>query len=248
MEARIRASIASIEGHRHVYPWVMRHAGYLCNRFSVNPRGATSYELMHGRAFRGQLVLLGEQVLYYRPTKRRGDLRWCRGTWLGVKEWGTPDRNGREDPRSDEGAALVVHGPWEAQETALHRGGCNESSLLPDSSGTPAPPSRPGPGPDEAASTLPQAQVRAVAEEVTKTTANRHENQADHRRYHNSDFKHKGVTTANRHENRPDYRRNRDSDFKHKGAKLAWMSVGVVGSQGKGQRRQESWHRRSLPE
>ena len=83
VEARIGASI---EGHRHFYPWVMRHAGFLYNRFSVNPRGATSYELMHGRAFRGQLVPLGEQVLYYRPSKHRGDLQWCRSTWLGVHE------------------------------------------------------------------------------------------------------------------------------------------------------------------
>ena len=83
VEARIGASI---EGHRHFYPWVMRHAGFLYNRFSVNPRGATSYELMHGRVFRGQLVPLGEQVLYYRPSKHRGDLQWCRGIWLGVHE------------------------------------------------------------------------------------------------------------------------------------------------------------------
>ena len=83
VEARIGASI---EGHRHFYPWVMRHAGFLYNRFSVNPRGATSYELMHGRAFRGQLVPLGEQVLYYRPSKHRGDLQWCRGIWLGIHE------------------------------------------------------------------------------------------------------------------------------------------------------------------
>ena len=89
---------AAIEGHRHFYPWIMRHAGFVYNRFAVNPKGATSFELLNGRSFRGQMVPLGEQVLYYHPTKHRGDLQWCRGVWLGIHE-----RNGAHIIGTSEG-------------------------------------------------------------------------------------------------------------------------------------------------
>ena len=76
----------------------MRHAGFVYNRFAVNLKGATSFELLNGRSFRGQMVPLGEQVLYYHPTKHRGDLQWCRGVWLGIHE-----RNGAHIIGTSEG-------------------------------------------------------------------------------------------------------------------------------------------------
>eukprot|EP00439_Symbiodinium_sp_Y106_P057167 s3995_g8.t1 len=83
VEQRIKAAI---EGHKHFYPWIMRHAGYLYNRYAVGPRGATAHELLYGRTFRGQLVPLGEQVIFHKPSRARGDLQWQRGVWLGVHE------------------------------------------------------------------------------------------------------------------------------------------------------------------
>ena len=105
----------------------MRHAGFLYNRFAVNPRGSTSHELLYGRSYRGQLVPLGEQVLFYKPTKHRGDLQWCRGVWLGLHErngahlLGTADgvfesRSIRRLPEESQWSAEAVLGmrglPW----------------------------------------------------------------------------------------------------------------------------------------
>ena len=88
MEQRIKAAIA---GHQHFYPWIMRHAGYLYNRYAVGPRGSTPHELLYGRAYRGQLVPLGEQVIFHKPSRARGDLQWQRGIWLSATQricWG----------------------------------------------------------------------------------------------------------------------------------------------------------------
>ena len=83
LEERIQAKV---EGDSHVYAWLLRHAGFLMNRFSVGPRGATSYEIMHGRKYRGKLVPFGEQVIFHRPSKHRGELQWTKGVFLGVNE------------------------------------------------------------------------------------------------------------------------------------------------------------------
>ncbi|CAE7886457.1 unnamed protein product [Symbiodinium sp. KB8] len=235
VEARIGASI---EGHRHFYPWVMRHAGFLYNRFSVNPRGATSYELMHGRVFRGQLVPLGEQVLYYRPSKHRGDLQWCRGIWLGVHE-----RNGAHLIGTAEGIHETSWPGRQAEQPQRQFQAVLQYRL-------------PGLDPDlgRGLTKLVLIPLQALAPEVARhenqtdhtrnynsdfehkgpITANRRENQTDHRRNHDSDFKHKGVSRANRHENQTDHRRNHDSDFKHKGVQPVWTQVAQVEFQGKG--------------
>ncbi|CAE7781068.1 unnamed protein product [Symbiodinium sp. CCMP2592] len=59
---------AAIEGHRHFYPWIMRHAAFLYNRFAVNPRGATSFELMNGRAFLNLFLLASRFSITTRPS------------------------------------------------------------------------------------------------------------------------------------------------------------------------------------
>ncbi|CAE7605318.1 GIP [Symbiodinium sp. CCMP2592] len=118
---------ATIEGHNHFYPWIMRHAGFLYNRYAVTPRGGTPHEIMFGRAYRGLLVPLGEQVIFHKPSRARGDLQWCRGVWLGVHErngahlLGTPDgvfesRSIRRLPADEQWNAEAVLGmiglPW----------------------------------------------------------------------------------------------------------------------------------------
>ena len=69
LEGRISAKV---EGDKHIYAWMMRHASFLMNRYAVGTRGATSYEVMNGRRYKAKLVPFGEQVIFHRPTKHRG--------------------------------------------------------------------------------------------------------------------------------------------------------------------------------
>ena len=82
LEGRIGAVI---EGHRHIYRWLMRHSSFLYNRFGVC-RGAPPFEILYGRRFKGKLFPFGEVVLFHRASKHRGELQWLRGVWLGLNE------------------------------------------------------------------------------------------------------------------------------------------------------------------
>ena len=86
-----------IEGHQHVYSWFFRHAAFLYNRFAVNPKGGTAFEILHGRKYKGALVPFGERVIFHRPSRHKGDLQWCRGIWLGVNERNGAHILGTED-------------------------------------------------------------------------------------------------------------------------------------------------------
>ncbi|CAE7451931.1 GIP, partial [Symbiodinium sp. CCMP2456] len=249
VEARIGASI---EGQRHFFPWVMRHAGYLYNRFAVNPRGSTSFELLYGRAFRSQLVPMGEQVLYYRASKHRGDVKWSKGVWLGLHE-----RNGahlvgsaegiqetrsiRRLPEEQQWSAEAVLGmkglPWSymgqgKRKRPLYTGAAAvRLPLLPDSATLEELARAAGKAAAEAiSSATPVAPPAAGPGPDGKAKANEHENRMDHKRNHNSDFEHKGKAEANKGENRMDHRRNHDSDFKHKGVVQQWTLVVVTRS------------------
>ena len=223
VEARIGASI---EGHRHFYPWVMRHAGFLYNRFSVNPRGATSYELMHGRAFRGQLVPLGEQVLYYRPSKHRGDLQWCRGTWLGVHERngahliGTAEgihetrsiRRLPEEQQWDATALLGMKGlPWSymgrgKRKRPLYTGAAaTRVPLLPDSSTLEELARAAGRQPQKQFQAVPRCRLQGLDRGQGQTRRGQIPPRAL-------------APEEVRRENQTDHKRNHNSDFEHKGA------------------------------
>ncbi len=43
-------------------PWLIRHAAWVLTRFTVWPSGHVPYESTRGRAYRSELVELGEQV------------------------------------------------------------------------------------------------------------------------------------------------------------------------------------------
>ena len=143
---------AKVEGHRHFFPWIMRHAGFLYNRFSVTPKGATSYEVVFGRPFKGHLVPLGELVIFHKASKHRGDLQWLRGVYLGVHErngahiLGTPDgvyesRSIRRLPSEEQWNAEMVLGmkglPWSYMGTGrrkrpLYTAAAGRVPILPD--------------------------------------------------------------------------------------------------------------------
>ena len=61
-----------IEGHRHIYSWLFRHAAFLYNRFHVSVRGGTPHEILQGRRYRGALVPFGEVVIFYKGSRLVG--------------------------------------------------------------------------------------------------------------------------------------------------------------------------------
>ena len=83
LESRIKGSL---EGHLHVYSWFARHAAFLYNRYAVNAKGATAYELLYGRKYKGILVPFGEKVIFHKASRHKGDLQWQCGIYLGVND------------------------------------------------------------------------------------------------------------------------------------------------------------------
>ncbi|CAE6969495.1 RE2, partial [Symbiodinium sp. CCMP2456] len=150
LEARIGAAV---EGHRHVFSWLMRHASFLFNRYAVCTRGAPPFEIVFGRRFKAKMVPFGELILFHRASKHRGELQWLRGVWLGLNErngahiLGTPEgvtesRSIRRLPREQQWCAASVLGmqgyPWDYMGKAKRRralypgGGAHRVPLLPD--------------------------------------------------------------------------------------------------------------------
>ena len=73
--------------HRMV-PWLVRHTTWLLTRFTVRSTGRTPFEALRGRALRGELVQMGENVLARQPGPRedKGDPNWDMGVYLGQTE------------------------------------------------------------------------------------------------------------------------------------------------------------------
>ena len=170
---------AKVEGHHHFFPWIMRHAGFLYNRFAVTPKGATSYEVVFGRPFKGHLVSLGELVIFHKASKHRGDLQWLRGVYLGVHErngahiLGTPDgvyesRSIRRLPAEEQWNAEMVLGmkglPWSYMGTGrrkrpLYTAAAGRVPILPDTA---------------TLEQLARAAGQAAAETIAAATPGRH--------------------------------------------------------------------------
>ena len=70
--------------------WVVRHAAWLITRFVVRPSGRTAYEALRGRAYRSELVEIGERVFAKKPGDSQNvtklDRRWEAGIWVGKTE------------------------------------------------------------------------------------------------------------------------------------------------------------------
>jgi len=88
LEARIQERLPT---DHHIMPWLGRHAGWLLTRFTVHQSsGRTSYELLRGRPYRGEICEIGESVWARRPGEppRTGKIegRWYSGVWIGKTE------------------------------------------------------------------------------------------------------------------------------------------------------------------
>ena len=96
VEDRIKAKIG---GHCPIFAWLLRHTAFLHNRFFVTGKGAPPFEILHGRQYKGKLIVFGEQCIFHKPSKYKGDVQWHRGIWVGVNE-----RNGAHVLLTNEGA------------------------------------------------------------------------------------------------------------------------------------------------
>ena len=68
---------------------MVRHAADLVTKLEVKQNGRTSYEILKGRPYAGEMAAFGQKVLFMLPKRPRGgDMqpRWDTGIWLG-KLW-----------------------------------------------------------------------------------------------------------------------------------------------------------------
>ena len=57
------------------WPWLVRHCGWLLNRYNCGPSGRTAYQQLNACAYSGEIVEFGEAVLWRESTP--GDAnRW----------------------------------------------------------------------------------------------------------------------------------------------------------------------------
>ena len=84
LQDRLKVSFGT--GHA-LWSWCLRHASWIINRY--NPyKGTTSYELVYGKAYTGQICEYGEPVFGYVRSPLKGNARWERMLFLGAK-WKT---------------------------------------------------------------------------------------------------------------------------------------------------------------
>ena len=68
-----------------IWSWAARHAAWILNRYRA-VRGATPYELIYGKPYRGVLGKFGEPVYAYLKTHLKGERKWHKALFLGKIE------------------------------------------------------------------------------------------------------------------------------------------------------------------
>eukprot|EP00959_Pyramimonas_sp_CCMP1952_P309229 6471553-Pyramimonas_sp.AAC.1 len=91
MEARLGMQI---DPSMDIWPWIVRRAGWVLERYHVKANHRTAYEDSYGKAYQGEVLKFGEAALFklsvtatgkIRGGVRQGraDDRLERGIWLG---------------------------------------------------------------------------------------------------------------------------------------------------------------------
>ena len=138
-----------LKGDSEVFPWVIRHSGWLITRFLIKADGRTPYERLKGREYKGEIVDPLETVHYKIDKDTRGklDAQTSIGIWLGKTlsadehVIGTPQGIRkcrsvwrRPEPRRWEKHRLeaVTGTPWQPKGQALVVPCDNKPLTLPD--------------------------------------------------------------------------------------------------------------------
>ena len=67
-----------------VFPWMVRHAAWLCTRYGVQQDGRTAYERLRNRSYKGEVAEFGEAVLHKFSNQNLNlEDKWACGVWLG---------------------------------------------------------------------------------------------------------------------------------------------------------------------
>ena len=74
-----------LDTNNGLWSWAFRHAAWLLNRFSV-VHGATPFEVVYGKVYKGRLAEFGEPAFSYVHTTHKGNPRWQRVLVLGKTE------------------------------------------------------------------------------------------------------------------------------------------------------------------
>lgn len=78
-----------VSASHKMLPWAVRHAGWLLHRFQVHANGMTSYRMLKGSNYRGEIVEFEETVWMRIPGRTGTDKlepRWSVGIWVGKVE------------------------------------------------------------------------------------------------------------------------------------------------------------------
>ena len=84
----LEAHVGKLPEDHRVMAWLARHAAWLVCRYTVHSStGKTSFELLRGKPYRGELVEFGELV-WAREVSPASKMsaRWVSGVWLGKAE------------------------------------------------------------------------------------------------------------------------------------------------------------------
>ena len=76
-----------LDNHACIWPWCFQHASFLIQRFQVHRQvGMTAHEQVSGGPYVGKLCQFAEPVLFRVAAKKKGDIAWHKGIWLGKNE------------------------------------------------------------------------------------------------------------------------------------------------------------------
>ena len=76
-----------ITGSMAIFPWLIRHAAFLLNYFSVQSGSRrTSFEMLTDCRYGGVLAEFGETVFFYKPRAEKAEAKWQKAIWVG-KNW-----------------------------------------------------------------------------------------------------------------------------------------------------------------
>ena len=82
LQQRIKVKIST---DNPLWSWAARHSAWILNRYRA-VRGATPYELVYGKPYKGVLAKYGEPVFSYLKTHLKGERKWHKSLFLGKTE------------------------------------------------------------------------------------------------------------------------------------------------------------------
>ena len=72
-----------ISVHDSLYPWIVRHAQWLINRYLQKADGLTAFEKRWNRKYHGSICNFGETIMFRVSNAGKSQLSWHEGIWLG---------------------------------------------------------------------------------------------------------------------------------------------------------------------